>query len=298
MISILTKSEQKVFDLLAQKSDSIVLRDEIAQAVWGNNWITKYSDWQIDRLIYLLRKKISTKYKIKTMRNSGYLLQTSEINIPKIEPTYALGTLPTQSYLEYMNNIKNPRKVLKDLFKSIKLATKFNKLLVINSYSYDNVDAVYKNLNCNEAYFSNFDKRALRIHEDRIEELKLNNFRIVEDDIRNTIFKTNLFDLVVNDFRLNFNTTNKQNVDALNNIYKILTKTGKCIISVVIDPRNNTNRAKPWTFTAQENLTRFCYTEEYYQNLFEKCGFKIEKQFDVENGKKWSPPYRRFLLQK
>lgn len=298
MFSILTKSEQKLFDLLVQKSDLITTRDEIAQIVWGEDWLSRYSDWQIDRLIYLLRKKITTQYKINTVRNSGYILQTSEINIPKIEPTVVAGTLPTQSYLEYMNNTKNPRKVLKDLFKQIKLNNNFNKILVINSYSYDNVDAISNNLKCNDTYFSNFDKRALRIHQDRIEELKLINYKIVEDDIRNTIFNHDLFDLVINDFRLNFNTTNKQNVDALTNIYKILKPSGKCIISVVIDPRNNTNRNKPWTFVAQENLTRFCYTEEYYKELFLNCGFKILEEFDLENGKKWKPPYRRFLLQK
>lgn len=295
---ILTRSVQKVFDILLQKSDLITLRAEIAQAVWGSNWLSKYSDWQIDRLIYLLRKKLPTKYKIKTLRNSGYILTTSEKSIPKIKSAQVEGTLPTQGYLEYMNNIKNPRKVLKDLFKSIELKEKFKKILVINSYSFDNIDAVAKIYKNSEVFFSNFDKRALKLHSERIDELKLTNFKIIEDDIRNSIFNNNLFDLIINDFRLNFNTSDKQNINAIKNMYRILKKRGKCIVSVVIDPRYNTNRNKPWTFKAQENLVRYCYTAEYYKNLFIKYGFKIEKEFDLENGKKWNPPYRRFLLQK
>lgn len=298
METILTKSEQKVFDILLQKSDSIVSRDEIAQAVWGNNWLSKYSDWQIDRLIYLLRKKLSTKYKIKTLRNSGYILTTSEKTIPKMESTKVEGTLPTQEYLEYMNNTKNPRKVLKDLFKTIELKENFNRILIINSYSFDNVDMIAKIYKNSEVYFSNFDKRALKIHEERVDEFKLTNFKIVEDDIRDSIFNNNLFDLVINDFRLNFNTSDKQNINAVQNMYRILKKKGKCLVSVVIDPRYNTNRNKPWTFVAQENLVRYCFTTDYYKNLFLECGFKIIKEFDLENGKKWNPPYRRFLLQK
>ncbi|MEK7169137.1 MAG: winged helix-turn-helix domain-containing protein [Patescibacteria group bacterium] len=295
---ILTKSEQKTFDILLQKSDSVTNRDEIAQSVWGNNWLSKYSDWQIDRLIYLLRKKLPTMYKIKTLRNSGYILSTSDKSIPKIKSTWVEGTLPTQNYLEYMNNTKNLRKVLEDLFKSINLKGKFKKILVINSYSFDNIDAVAKIYKNSEVYFSNFDKRALKIHEERIDELNLTNFKIVEDDIRDSIFNNNLFDLIINDFRLNFNTTNLQNINSIKNMYRILKENGKCIVSVVIDPRYNTNRSKPWTFKAQENLTRFCYTENYYSNLFINSGFKIVKKFDVENGKKWNPLYRRFLLQK
>src|SRR3989338_5758257 len=155
----LTRSEQKVSDILLQKSDLVVTRDEIAQAVWGSNWLSKYSDWQIDRLIYLLRSKLPHKYKIKTFRNSGYLLTTSEISIPKIDSVIVEGTLPTQNYLEYMNNPKNQRKVLKDLFKSVVIQGKFNKILVINSYSYDNVDTLTKYYKDSQVYFTNFDRR-------------------------------------------------------------------------------------------------------------------------------------------
>lgn len=294
----LTKSEQKVFNLLVQKSDLIASRDEIAQAVWGENWLSKYSDWQIDRLIYLLRNKLSSNYKIKTLRNSGYILTSSDVSVPQIKTNRVEGTLPTQSYLEYMNNKKNKRKVLKDLFKSIKLNRNYKNILVINSYSYDNVDSVNKNLTNSFVYFSNFDSRALKLHQDEIEKLKLTNYSTVLDDIRNSVFRDELFDLIINDFRLNFNTDNNQNIKTMQNIFRILKSDGDVLISVVIDPRSKSNRFSPWKFRAEENLTRLCYQPEYYEDLFKKTGFTIAKEFDQENGKKWKPPYRRYHLTK
>lgn len=295
---VLTKSEQKAFDIMLEKSDLITTRDEIAQSVWGNSWTQKYSDWQIDRLIYLLRKKLPKNFKIKTLRNSGYILTKSEINISKLTSPRVVGTLPTTSYLEYMNNPKNQRKVLSDLFKAIKISKKINHLLVVNSYSFDNVDAVYKNLKVNNVYFSNFDNRALKFHQEEIEKLDLDNYSTVYDDIRNSIFKNNLFDLIINDFRLNFNTSDKQNILAMKNIYRILKNGGLALISVVIDTRKKTNRITPWRFKAQENLERLCFTPEYYYSLFKTVGFKKIKEFDIDNGKKWNPQYKRYLLTK
>ncbi len=313
---LLTKEEQLTFDILIQKSGKITTRDEIAQSVWGVNWLSKYSDWQIDRLIYLLRKKLPSNYYIKTLRNSGYVLIQNGIIIPQAKTIKVEGILPLLSYLQYMNNKKNKRKVLKDLFKSIvnekliDFITKAKIVLVINSYSYDNIDAISRYLKPKHLYFSNFDKRALKIHEERIDELKLTNFHTVFDDIRDSIFKNNFFDLVINDFRLNFNTSNVQNIKTVKNIFRILKPKSYAFISVVIDPRYEslkfginqenapTNKDKPWAFKAEENLTRFCFTVPYYKKLFTDVGFKIVKEFDLQKGKKWVPCYRRFLLKK
>jgi len=297
---ILTKSEQRAFDILFQKSDKITSRDEIAQSVWGNSWLEKYSDWQIDRLIYLLRKKISG-YKIKTLRNSGYILTKDGINIPEIETSKVEGTLPTLNYLEYMNNPKNKRKTIRDLFKAMNFNLKANKILAINSYSYDNIDALYQKYPKSLVYFSNFDKRALKLHQDRIENLNIRNFSTVFDDIRNSVFKDNFFDLIINDFRLNFNANNKQNIQALKNMHRILKPNGKVLVSIVIDPRykdNETRKDKPYTFAAEEGLMRKCFTIAYYKKLFTNCGFKIKKEFDIDGGKKWNLKYKRYLLIK
>ena len=74
-----TRSEQHVYHILLQKSGMIVTRDEIAQSVWGERWLSKYSDWQIDRLIYLVRHKLPSGQSIKTLRNSGYVLEKDSI---------------------------------------------------------------------------------------------------------------------------------------------------------------------------------------------------------------------------
>jgi len=308
--TILTKSEQKAFDILVKKSGIITSRDDIAQAIWGELWLQKYSDWRIDRLIYLLRQKIQSSYKIKTIRNSGYVLFNSEVDIPHLSENKVQGIMPTQTYLEYMNNSENPRKVLEDLFNSIKIEGSPKNIIVINSYSCDNINTMSKYFKKSHVYFSNFDQRALDIHQERIEKLGLINFYTAHDDIRNSVFKDNYFDLVINDFRINFNTSDSQNIAAMKNMYRISSSNSQALISVVVDPRYEsnkfgenqdrapTNKDKPWTFSAQENLTRFCFTIPYYKRLFKQTGFKIIKEFDIDNGKKWNPPYRRFLLQK
>jgi len=92
--------------------------------------------------------------------------------------------------------------------------------------------------------------------------------------------------------------------------HRILKPKGYVLISVVIDNRYESarygtnqqkaplNHHKPWTFKAQENLERHCFTVPYYQELFKKAGFKVVKQFDTKAGKAWQPAFRRFFLQK
>ena len=300
-----TKEESKTIEILVQKSDSIVSRDEIAQAVWGERWLKKYSDWQIDRLIYLVRRKLSSKYTVKTIRNRGYVLISSKSSIPST-PTFPVeGTVPTQAYLEYMSNPQNPRKVLTDLFSVAKkekiiINIKHPKLiLVVNSFSADNVNAIAKYLSGSEVYFSNFDSRALILHQYQIDKLGLPLFHAVFDDLRHSRLADATFDLIINDFRLNFNTTHSQNQQSMENIFRLLKAKGQVLVSVVIDPRYKSLRLfQPWTFQAQEGLTRFCFTVPYYEKLFLDSGFKIVADFDKNYGRLWHPPYRRFVLTK
>jgi len=197
-------------------------------------------------------------------------------------------------------------------------------ILVVNSFSYDNIDAISQWLTkgsiTSRVIFSNFDDRAIKIHLKRINELNLNNFDVLFDDIRKTRLKKESFDLVINDFRLNFNINHKQNVKAMKNTWKVLKPGGLALISVVVDPRYESsrfgtdqqkapiNKSAPATFIFMENLQRFCFTVPYYKKLFLNSGFKIIKEFDVEEGKSWfrkhqykksqEPSFRRFLLKK
>lgn len=319
---VLTREEQKTYNILLEKSGLITSRDEIAQAVWGERWLAKYSDWQIDRLIYLLRHKLPDGQKIKTLRNSGYVFEKDGVTIPKIKSQKVTCVSPTNSYLEYMNNPKSVRKILKDLFNSFNQKMNADKVLVVNSYSVDNIDAAVNYFGIEtQIYFSNFDNRALKIHTERVEKMGFSKVHVNYDDIRNSGFKDNFFDCIINDFRLNFNLNDKQNIQTVDEMKRILAPNGKILVSVVVDARYEfprfgsdqekapTNKDKPWTFAADEGLTRKCFTVPYYKRLFENSGFKILEEFDIEEGKKWfskfkhykethQPAYRRFLLVK
>jgi len=337
--SLLTLSEEKVLNLLSDKINKLIKRDDIAKALWGNLWLEKYSDYMIDKVIYLLRKKLIVPYKITTFRNRGIIFSKSETTPFKIirsTPTIkSEGTHPHEEYLKYMNDTTNIRKTLADLFKSLKkekidesIKKSLNNIgepmiLVINSYSHDNVDAISSWLTNNKIQgriiFSHLDDRAIKIHQKRIFDLGLEHIETIFDDIRKTRLTPKSFDLVINDFRLNFNSNHEQNQEAMYGIRRILKSNGMVLLSVVVDSRYESSRygvdqekapinnSSPHIFMFKENLERFCFTVPYYKKLFAKSGFKIIKEFDVSEGKTWfnkekfipnhEPTYRRFLLQ-
>jgi len=331
--SLLTLSEEKALNLLLSQINKIVKRDDIAKALWGNLWLEKYSDYMIDKVVYQIRKKLIAPYKITTFRNRGIIFSKSEtipFKIIRSTPTIkSEGTHPHDEYLKYMNDTSNIRKTLVDLFKSIKkenirLNIKNPMILVINSYSHDNVDAISTWLLNNKlqarVIFSHLDDRAIKIHQKRIFDLGLEHIETIYDDIRKTRLTPNSFDFVINDFRLNFNHNDEQNQEAMYGVNKILKSDGITLISVVVDSRYESSRygvdqekapinaRSPHVFRFKENLERYCFTVPYYKKLFIKSGFKILKEFDVAEGKTWftkekfipnhEPTFRRFLLQK
>ena len=338
----LTETESKILNVLMTNGQNIANRDIIAKAIWGEEWLEKYSDWMIDTEIYNLRKRLKNVYKIVTVRNKGYKLIKKGVVATENSPEEKLtdsqkALLPHFFYIEYMNNPKNIRKTLYDLFKSLgkqiqkSLKTRFLrrseiKILIINSYSADNVDAaknwtrsLFKNKKV-DIFFSHYDRRSIEIHQKRIDLIKANNIFTIFDDIKNTKLKPRSFDIVINDFRLNFNSNHSQNVSSVKNTKEILKTDGISLISVVVDARYESqrygkdqekapvNKNKPWIFESVEKLPRFCFTVPYYKKLFKILGFKVIKEFDIEEGKKWlkhfktNPDrgltYRRFLLAK
>ncbi len=73
----LTKSEYRVVKILTQHRGEIVTREKIAEVLWEEDYIEKYSDWAIDKLISRLRKKLCTNrgsFPIKTLRGHGFLI--------------------------------------------------------------------------------------------------------------------------------------------------------------------------------------------------------------------------------
>jgi len=76
----LTRKERKIIKALLENKGKILVRDKLAEYIWGEKWSEFYSDWAIDQLIRRVRHKlvkldISPKI-LKTVRNQGYLLSS------------------------------------------------------------------------------------------------------------------------------------------------------------------------------------------------------------------------------
>lgn len=338
-----TPEEARVMRLLWNNQESVCEREEVAVALWGNDWTEKYSDWGIDALMSRLRKKMLTSWQIVTIKGRGYMLASTLK--PTTAPQIALkqgelvseiaGSIyPSKEYLEYMNDSKRVRKVYKDLFAAIeeesafKIKHKPTRILCVNSYSYDNVDSVVswvKQNNWGEVkiYFTHYDPRAVEMHTERIKELGVSSYVESQyDDIRESKLKESTFDIVINDFRLNFNQNDVQNKSTLKHVWRILKNQGIAIFSTVVDGRYEhlrygqdqelapVNANKPGMFQADEHLVRRCWSVPYYRQLFEKSGFASIREFDIEEGKRWGsqptmttnpwqgPYFRRWWLGK
>lgn len=73
----LSAQELIVFDLLEAKVETIVTKDDVAKAIWGDEWEDSYSDWAIDKLISNLRKKLKEAgypKTIKAFKGKGVML--------------------------------------------------------------------------------------------------------------------------------------------------------------------------------------------------------------------------------
>jgi DNA-binding winged helix-turn-helix (wHTH) protein len=73
----LNAKEVIIFNLLEQNINKEIQRDEIAKAIWGENWTEKYSDWALNKTISRLRFKMKQnelKLEIKTAKKSGFML--------------------------------------------------------------------------------------------------------------------------------------------------------------------------------------------------------------------------------
>ncbi len=73
VIGKLTKTENKIFDLLVKQKGNIVSFDEIAKTVWGEDYFDKYSEYAITKHIENLKNKI-TENSIHSQRGYGYVI--------------------------------------------------------------------------------------------------------------------------------------------------------------------------------------------------------------------------------
>jgi DNA-binding winged helix-turn-helix (wHTH) protein len=77
--SLFTKKEKLVLRLLVQSKKILVSRDVIASALWADASEEKYSDWAIDRLIFRIRKKLTTitpgREFISAVKKKGFIFK-------------------------------------------------------------------------------------------------------------------------------------------------------------------------------------------------------------------------------
>lgn len=73
VVGKLTKTENKIFDLLNKNKGNLISFDEIAKEIWGENYFDRYSEYAITKHIENLKNKI-TKNSIHSQRGYGYML--------------------------------------------------------------------------------------------------------------------------------------------------------------------------------------------------------------------------------
>lgn len=73
----LTGQEIIILTLLESEEGKVVEKEDIAKAVWGEDWASEYSQWALDKMISRLRKKLEKhnfKKVLKTVRGRGIVL--------------------------------------------------------------------------------------------------------------------------------------------------------------------------------------------------------------------------------
>lgn len=73
-----TLQEYKLLSHLIKNEGNIVSRDQVAEIFWGKDYLDKYSDWTIDKIVSTIRKKLDSigypSAKLVTLKKRGLLL--------------------------------------------------------------------------------------------------------------------------------------------------------------------------------------------------------------------------------
>ncbi|MBI4009370.1 winged helix-turn-helix transcriptional regulator [Candidatus Roizmanbacteria bacterium] len=73
---IFTFQEFKLLVHFLKNEDKVISRDEVAQILWGKNYVEHYSDWSIDKIISSMRKKMGEmnfpSSKLVTLKKRGF----------------------------------------------------------------------------------------------------------------------------------------------------------------------------------------------------------------------------------
>lgn len=84
---VFSKGEKRLLTVFIKHPHIIISREKAAEALWGDNSKTMYTDWALDQAMWRLRKKCSKLHLslklIQTVKNKGFLYKTHELKYGK-----------------------------------------------------------------------------------------------------------------------------------------------------------------------------------------------------------------------
>ena len=90
-----TYQEFKLLTYFITHENELVSRDQVAEAMWGKQYIDKYSDWSIDKIISILRKKLDAlgfpSENLVTLKKRGFSFSNHKSYDNSPQPSY--GTI-------------------------------------------------------------------------------------------------------------------------------------------------------------------------------------------------------------
>lgn len=74
----LSSNEIRLLEVLVEKKGQVVTREEIANCIWGDDYMERYSDWGIDQAMSRLRRKLfeltGSRKVVQTLKGRGFRL--------------------------------------------------------------------------------------------------------------------------------------------------------------------------------------------------------------------------------
>jgi len=130
------------------------------------------------------------------------------------------------------------------------------------------------------------------------------NYKVVQSDMNLVPLSNNSVDLIINNFTVNYNSTNRDDRQTLNEIRRLLKTDGSaCLFSVGATENNYKGKSyeSKFYYTPSNRKTAKLYqSSSYYKTLFGDMHFHYI-EFDIVRSEKKIPkaahfPYSRFLL--
>lgn len=77
LFSVLSYSQKLIFDFLRNNKENVSSKEDIAKIMWEDGWLDKYSEWTIEKTISNIRRKLPSRFTLKSVYGKGYVLTES-----------------------------------------------------------------------------------------------------------------------------------------------------------------------------------------------------------------------------